>query len=64
MEKLNIETIKNRIVKTVSTEEALKDIVPIEYPSDIIDGKGKVVITSGKPVQNNENKFEIKMEYV
>ena len=41
MEKLNIETIKNRIVKTVSTDEALKDVVPIEYPPDIINGRGK-----------------------
>lgn len=64
MEKLNIEAVKNRIVRTVSTEEALKDVVPMEYHSNIIDGKEKVVITSGKSVQDNKNKFEIKMEYV
>ena len=64
MEKLNIEVIKSRIVKTVSTEKSLKDVIPIEYPLNVIDGKGKIVITSEKSVQDNENKFEIKMEYV
>ena len=64
MEKLNLEAVKSRIVRTVSTEEALKDAIPVEWPSDIVDGKKKVVVTSGKSVQGSANKFEVKMTYV
>lgn len=64
MEKLDLKAVKKRIVKTVSTEEALKDAVPIEWPSDVIEGKKKVIITSGKPVQDSLNKYGVKMKYV
>lgn len=43
---LNMDKIKNRITKTISTEEALKDVSPMEWDEGVVEGKKKVVLTS------------------
>lgn len=64
MEKLDMKKLKKRIVKTVSTEEALKDAEPVEWPSDVTDGKKKVIISSGEPVKGSRTKYGVRMKYV
>lgn len=47
MKKLNIkELTKNS--KTISTEEALKDVVPFQWSEEVLSGKAKVIISSKK----------------
>ncbi|MFR8346869.1 hypothetical protein [Mediterraneibacter gnavus] len=36
--------IRNRNTKIVSSEEALKDVKPIEWSEDVLNGKRKVTI--------------------
>ena len=39
---------QNRITKVISTEEALKDAEPMEWPEEVLSGKTKVIITRRK----------------
>ena len=39
--------IRKRIVGNISTEEALKDIIPIQWSEDVLKGSKKVIITKG-----------------
>lgn len=64
MEKLDLARLKKRIVKTISTEEALKNAVPIEWPSDVVNGSKKVLISSGEPAKDGNAKYGVKMKYV
>jgi hypothetical protein len=44
-QKLNIkELLKNRETKIISYEEAIKDIIPIDWSDDVLSGKVKVEI--------------------
>ena len=43
--RLNIEKIQKRIVRTVSTEEALKDIIPFQYSQEVLAGRSKIILT-------------------
>ena len=43
--RLNIEKIQKRIVRTVSTEEALKDIIPFQYNQEVLTGRSKIILT-------------------
>ena len=46
--------------KTISTEEALKDITPIQWSEDVLSGKKKVTITKAeKDFENKCVKLEI-----
>lgn len=47
----DMEKIKSRITKTISAKEALKDVEPMQWDKDIIDGKKKVVLTSPNVVE-------------
>lgn len=59
MEKINFENIcKN--AKIISSEEALKDVVPINWPSEILDGRAEVVI--GKGINDTCAKMEVVMK--
>lgn len=42
--RLDFNKIKNITNKNISSEEALKDIVPIQWSEDILSGKKKVII--------------------
>ena len=42
MKRLDLEKIKHRISSTsVSSEEALEDIIPIEWPKEVLSGEKK-----------------------
>ncbi len=43
--KLDFSKIKDRIVSTISSDEALEDIVPIQWSDEVTSGEKKVVIT-------------------
>lgn len=43
--RLDFSKISNRIVGTLSSEEALKDITPMQWSEDVLSGKKKVLIT-------------------
>ena len=44
VEGLDFSKISNRNTKIVSSEEALKDVKPIEWSEDVLNGKRKVTI--------------------
>ncbi|MBQ2923776.1 MAG: hypothetical protein IJE60_11940 [Tyzzerella sp.] len=46
--RLDLEKLQSRITKVITTEEALKDVVPMEWPEEVMSGKQKVIITRRK----------------
>lgn len=48
IKRLDMEKLKGRITKVISTEEALKDVEPMEWPEEVLSGKTKVIITRRK----------------
>jgi hypothetical protein len=49
MKKFSIkELLKNKKTKIVSSEEALKDIIPVDWSEDVLSGKKKVIIKESK----------------
>lgn len=42
--RLDLEILKSKKSKIVSMEDALKDVEPIEWTEDVIEGKKKVLI--------------------
>lgn len=50
--KLDLEKVRKRVSKTVSTEEALKDITPINWSKDVLEGKVKVIISKQTGEEN------------
>lgn len=48
IQRLDMEKLKSRITKTISLEEALKDVEPMEWPEEVLSGKKKVIITRRK----------------
>lgn len=46
MKRLNVKKLNSRIDKVVSSEEALSEIVPIDWPEDIINGNKKVCVAN------------------
>lgn len=45
MSKINISKLKFREHSIISTEEALKDVTPIDWPEDVLNGDKKVIIS-------------------
>ena len=45
MKKLNIEKLNSRIDKIITSEEALSEIVPIEWTKDVLNGNKKIYVT-------------------
>ncbi|MDC7279581.1 hypothetical protein NXH64_08715 [Butyrivibrio fibrisolvens] len=43
---IDLEKIKHRITKTVSTEEVLKCIEPFDIPQEVLDGESELIGTS------------------
>ena len=44
---LNLDKIKNKPCKIVTSEEALKDIIPFNWSKEVLEGK-KTVVVSGE----------------
>lgn len=52
---LDISKLKFREHSIISTEEALKDVTPIDWPDDVLNGDKKVIISKeGIIFQNNQ----------
>ena len=45
LRKLNITKVQSRIVKSISTEEVLKDIIPFQYSQEVLTGRSKIILT-------------------
>jgi len=41
---LDLSALKNRRIATISSEEALKDVIPIDWGEDVLSGKVKVLL--------------------
>ena len=48
MKTLNLDKIAERKRRTVSSEEALKDVNPFDWSDDVRNGRTKIIITAGK----------------
>ena len=60
MIELDIEKINKRIVKTMSTEEALQDVIPMDWSKDILSGSREVIVTNIRPLaEEGRVRFEI-----
>lgn len=42
--KMNMSKLSNRKHKVISTNEALKDVTPIEWSSNVLNGRNKIRI--------------------
>ena len=59
MRKIDFEKIcKN--AKIISSEEALKDVEPVNWPPEVLDGRAEVVI--GKGINDTCAKMEVVMK--
>lgn len=54
MTELNMEKIHKRIKKTISMEEALKDVVPMNWSDEVLSGQRQVVVTNMEVVNNSD----------
>ena len=57
IQRLDMEKLKSRITKVISTEEALKDVEPMEGPEEVWSGKTKVIITRRKWKMSCKNRI-------
>jgi len=46
--RLDITKLRSKKSSVISSEESLKDIVPIDWSDEVLSGKKKVIITSKK----------------
>jgi hypothetical protein len=44
MRKLDLNKLKNKSKIEISSKEALKDIIPIEWSKDVLEGKKKIIV--------------------
>lgn len=58
---LDLDKIKHRISKNITTEESLKDITPLDIPSEVLNGEKEMLIS--KPIIDN-GKVGISIKYV
>lgn len=45
LRELNMEKVQKRIVKNISTEEALKGVAPFQYSQEVLAGQRKIILT-------------------
>ena len=64
MAKLNVEKLNSRIDKFISSEEALKSIVPMEWSEDIITGNKQVLVTNISRDKENETCVKLEISYL
>lgn len=46
--RFDLQILANKKSRIVSSEEALKDVVPIDWGSEVLEGKKKVLVTEVK----------------
>ena len=46
MVELNMDKLNKRIKGTISTEEAIKDVIPIKWPDEVLSGQKQVIISN------------------
>ena len=63
MAKLNVEKLNSRIDKVISSEEALKSIVPMEWSEDILTGNKQVLVTNISKDKENETCVSVSFSY-
>lgn len=64
MTKLNVEKLNSRIDKVISSEEALRTIVPIEWSNDILTGNKQVSVTNITKEEENEACVKLEISYL
>ena len=64
MAKLNVEKLNSRIDKFISSEEALKSIVPMEWSEDILTGNKQVLVTNVSKDKENETCVKLEISYL
>ena len=56
MRRLNIEKIQRRIARTISTEEALKDVIPF-HSEDVLAERSKIILTVDPGLKKREDRL-------
>ena len=56
MRRLNIEKIQRRIARTISTEEALKDVIPFQS-EDVLAERSKIILTVDPGLKKREDRL-------
>ena len=56
MRRLNIEKIQWRIARTISTEEALKDVIPFQS-EDVMAERSKIILTVDPGLKKREDRL-------
>ena len=56
MRRLNIEKIQRRIARTISTEEALKDVIPFQN-EDVLAERSKIILTVDPCLKKREDRL-------
>lgn len=51
MQGLNMDKILNKQIKVISSEEALRGIVPVDWPDEVIKGERKIIV--GLPAEDS-----------
>ena len=64
MAKMNVEKLNSRIDKVISSEEALKSIVPMEWSEDILTGNKQVLVTNISKDRENETCVKLEISYL
>ena len=52
----NIEKIQRRIARTISTEEALKDVIPFQS-EDVLAERSKIILTVDPGLKKREDRL-------
>lgn len=53
-----------KVYKIISFKEALKDIEPIDWPKDVLNGKSKVILNKSNILTNDITKIPLTIEYL
>lgn len=56
---LDVSVLKNRSTRTISTEQALADVIPVNWPEEVLNGQKKVTISNATP---DGDKICVKLE--
>ena len=57
LRELNMEKVQKRIVKNISTEEALKDVVPFQYDEVTLTRQSKIILTVDSGLKNRGDRL-------
>ena len=58
--KLNLTNINNRICDSISSEEALKEVIPLEWADEVLAGEKKVSVN--KVVKENDTNIRLSLQ--